>query len=503
MNTIPIDWIIAGIILTLIIVGGYASKFLVKNVADWTVAGRNLRKFLLISSGSAEGIGLLSIALSMEVGFSSGLSYFGIFLLVSICSMVLYGIAGFVINRFRKTEAVTVPEYTDRRFSKGVRILCGGVIAFAGILNLAIFPIMASNFLIHFLNAPQHMEVLGLQLPFVPLLMAGLMGLALFFAYTGGMVSVIFTNYIMAIIINGVIFIITWLAIKDVGFEAIHKTLTTNFGEGGFNPLLSDNFGPLFIIWAILGSILNFPSFAPTMQKIASTDNARTARQMTLLGTLFGPGRVLAITLWGVVALTVLGPVASGGIDAGLYTKVAGAKYLGQLIPPVIFGFALAGMVSAFISTVDSYILTWSTVLVNDVISPFLKKPLTAKKHIGLLRMCVALIAILIYLFGIFYDNKESLLEFIMLTGTMMYGAGISIIGGLYWKRASTAGAYGAVIFCGLIPVVSMVLRRISENGEALKAQYFGLGAIILASLVFVLLSVIIPDKNRRKESLV
>ncbi len=500
MNATNIDWIITGIFMVLLTIGGYACKFLIKSTADWTVAGRNMRKFLGLSTGTAEGIGLMSLALATELGFTSGFSYIGFSIINILVVPVVFGLTGFVINRYREAKVVTVPEYAERRYSKGVRVTTAGVLAFAGILNLAIFPIIASQFLTHFLNAPSHVDVLGLHLPFVPLLMAGLIGLALLFAYAGGMVSVILTDYIQSVIIAVAVFIITWLAVKEVGFGTIHETINTNFGEGGYNPFVSKSFGPIFLIWIVLQQILGFPSFAPQMQKLAATDNARTARQMTILQWLFAQGRGLMMLVWGVAALAVFGSVASGGIDAGLYPKVVGAIYLGQLIPPVIFGFVLAGMLAAFISTVDSYLLTWSTVLVNDVISPVIRKPLTPKGHLWLLRIFVALIAILIYLFGIVYQPTESLLEFIILTGTMMLGSGIILIGGLYWQRASKAGAYAAVIFCCVIPVVNLILKRTAENGEAFRAQDFGLGAIIIGILVFVLFSVIIPDKKKREE---
>jgi len=500
MNATNIDWIIAAVFLAFLTLGGFGCKFLIKSTADWTVAGRNMRKFLGLSAGSAEGIALIGIAGGMEFGFTSGFSYVGMSILNLIIVPVVFGCTGFVINRYREAKVVTVAEYAERRYSKGVRITTGVVLAFAGILNLAIFPILASQFLTYFLNAQPNINVIGLQLPFVPVLMAVLIGLALLFAYAGGMVSVILTDYIQSVIIAAMMFVITWLVISKVGFGAIHETITTNFGEGGYNPLTSKTFGPIFLIWIVFQQILGFPAFAPTMQKLAATDNAKTARQMTMIGWIFSQGRGLMPMVWGVVALSVMGSVATGGMETGLYNKVAGAIFIGELIPPVIFGIVLAGMLAAFISTVDSYLLTWSTVLVNDVICPLARKPLTPKTHLWLLRIFVALIAIMIYIFGLVYEPTESIIEFMLLTGTMMLGAGVILIGGLYWKRASTAGAYVAVIFCCVVPVVNLILKRVVEDSSKIRAQDFGLGAIILAIAVFVLFSVIIPDKSKEKD---
>ena len=499
MNATSIDWIITGAFLFFLTFGGFACRTFIKSTADWTVAGRNMRKFLGLSTGTAEGIGLISIAVMVEVGFTSGFSYIGMSILNLIIVPLVYGCTGFVINRYREAQVVTIPEYAQRRYSRGVRVTTGSVLAFSGILNLAIFPIIASQFLTYFLNIHTHVNIMGINLPFVPILMAVLIGLALLFAYMGGMVSVILTDYIQSVIIAVAIFIITWLCIRQVGFVDIHKTITSNFGKGGYSPFASNSFGLTFLIWISLQQILGFPSFAPQMQKLASTDSARTARQMTLLSWLFLQGRALMMVIWGVAALAIMGAKTTEGIDADLYPKVAGAIYLGQLIPPVLFGIALAGMLAAFISTVDSYLLTWSTVIVNDVISPLTRKPLTPKVHLWLLRIFVALIAIVIYIFGIVYKPTETLLEFIILTGTMMLGSGIILIGGLYWRRASTSGAYAAVLFCCIIPVINLILKRVVENSDAIRSQDFGLGAIILAIIFFVVFSIIIPDKSRKE----
>jgi len=86
-------------------------------------------------------------------------------------------------------------------------------------------------------------------------------------------------------------------------------------------------------------------------------------------------------------------------------------------------------MLAAFISTVDSYILTWSTVIVNDIICPLVPRKVSERAHLWLLRMMVAAIAVFIFVFGIAYKPAQSLLDYIFLTGTMMLGAGILMIG--------------------------------------------------------------------------
>ena len=95
MNSSNIDWIIAGILLLFLTMGGYACKFLIKSTAEWTVAGRNMRKFLGLSTGTAESIGVMSLALMTEIGFTSGFSY--VVMTIGSISVVpiVYGLTGF------------------------------------------------------------------------------------------------------------------------------------------------------------------------------------------------------------------------------------------------------------------------------------------------------------------------------------------------------------------------------------------------------------------------
>ena len=44
--------------------------------------------------------------------------------------------------------------------------------------------------------------------------------------------------------------------------------------------------------------------------------------------------------------------------------------FLGRILPAGLIGIITAGMVAAFMSTHDSYLLCWSSVLTQDVVAP-------------------------------------------------------------------------------------------------------------------------------------
>ena len=168
------------------------------------------------------------------------------------------------------------------------------------------------------------------------------------------------------------------------------------------------------------------------------------------------------MVIWGVAALAVLGVAVPAGMDPNIYNQAATPMFLSNVVPPVMMGLLVAGMLAAAISTHDSYFLTWGSVVVNDVICPVVKKPLSQKGHIWLLRIAIALIALFEFFWGVVYVPGESMYNYLALTWTIYAaGAGLIMIGGLYWKGATTAGAFAALITGGIIPTADVFGRQI------------------------------------------
>ena len=69
------DWILFVAMLTGLLGIGWWCKRHMHSVADFLVVGRSMRKYLGLSTGTAEGIGLVSIAFVAEQGFRQGFAY--------------------------------------------------------------------------------------------------------------------------------------------------------------------------------------------------------------------------------------------------------------------------------------------------------------------------------------------------------------------------------------------------------------------------------------------
>jgi solute:Na+ symporter, SSS family len=484
----PLDWIIFSGLLAALVLLAWGVRRYMRSVSDFIILNRCMRKYLGLSTWGSEGIGLISIAYIAEQGFTSGLGYAWMTLLNSALYIPLFGIIGFGIRRFRATRVQTIPQYHEMRFSRGVRICSGVVLATGGILNMAIFPVVSSQFLVRFMALPESVDILGSQWQTVHLCMLVLIGLSLSVALMGGMVTVIVTDYVQGLILTIALFTVAALAIWTAGLSGIDRTMQEQFGEAGYNPFVTtdggDGYGLTWVVFFVLSGVLAPLCFPPSTAKLSATDNTDTTRKMALLSQIIAPGRTMIILLLGVCALAAMGAAEPGVTASESYERYATATFIQGITPIGLLGLCAAGMVFAYITTDNSYYLAWSAILVNDVIAPMRGRPLTQRSHLFLLRVVMVCIAVFLFLWGLFYDPDESLLSYIYLTGAIMTAAGIITLFGLYWRRANSAGAYLTLALCLMIPVADLIGKKVMDD-YPLKSHQSGLIALVLSFLAF------------------
>jgi Sodium:solute symporter family len=143
---------------------------------------------------------------------------------------------------------------------------------------------------------------------------------------------------------------------------------------------------------------------------------------------------------------------------------------LSIIMPTGLLGLFAAVMFAAMLSTDDTYMHSWGSIFIQDVILPFKKKPFTAKQHIRALRFSIIFVAIFAWLFSYFFRQTEYVFMFFAITGAIVSGAGAVIIGGLYWKRGGTIAAWVAFIFGATIAITGIVLQQSwhLQNGNGL-----------------------------------
>lgn len=144
-----------------------------------------------------------------------------------------------------------------------------------------------------------------------------------------------------------------------------------------------------------------------------------------------------------------------------LYTQMMMPVMMKNLLPPVLMGFFALLMIMLLLSTDDSRIFNASSSIIQDVILPLRKKPLSLKEHLWSLKICSVCVAIFFFVISIFFAQLDYINMFITLMCAVWLGAaGPIMVGGLYTKFGTTCGAWCAIIFGSGSAILGLILQR-------------------------------------------
>ena len=173
-------------------------------------------------------------------------------------------------------------------------------------------------------------------------------------------------------------------------------------------------------------------------------------------------------------------------------------RYLADILPIGLLGLVTAGMLSAFMSTHDSYLLCWSTIITNDIIEPFIKKDLSSKTKINISRFIIVMLGLYILYWGLFYKGTDSIWTYLGITGAIYFSGAITVlIAGLYWEKASKTGSVLA-LFGGLSALLGLEPIRKSFQIDLLPEQ-IGLLSLAITVCMMILGSIVFPEKETVK----
>ena len=133
--------------------------------------------------------------------------------------------------------------------------------------------------------------------------------------------------------------------------------------------------------------------------------------------------------------------------------------------------------------------LTWTSVIYNDIVAPWRSPGWTEKKGLLMNRLIVAVIGVFLLFYGLWYPLKGDLWAYLGVTGTI-YLASMStlLIACCYWPRANSRGAFAAIAVGAFIPVSYLVLEQVSpEVVQSIGPYWSGLSAYAGAALAMVL----------------
>jgi Na+/proline symporter len=206
--------------------------------------------------------------------------------------------------------------------------------------------------------------------------------------------------------------------------------------------------------------------------RVLSMKDIQMALKLYRISSLFMFMRAAFPMIWGIGALTILGTVRQSNTVLPVT--------LARILPAGWVGVVTVGFISASMSTYSSYLLAFSSILLQDVVGPNMKKQLNGRERVRFTQLGILLIGIFIYLWGAFYHLPESVFRYITLTGALSFAASLTVlVGGIYWKRANVRGAYWAFLGSATPPIACLAM-------PAIDPTYAGLLSFVLAPVGLV-----------------
>tara|TARA_Y100001947_G_scaffold159308_1_gene176005 strand:- start:4402 stop:6510 length:2109 start_codon:yes stop_codon:yes gene_type:complete len=442
------DWLVMLVyFISIMLFGTYFARY-TKTTSDFFFGGRRFSWWLITMSIVATGVGSHSFvkysAKGFQHGISSSMTYLNDWFFVPF---FMFGWLPIIVY----SKVRSIPEYFEKRFSPSARFLATillllYMIGYIGIgfltLGKAVMPML-----------PEAFTFLGITIPVT--LMGAIVVIAIVtgaYITFGGQTAVIFTDLLQGFILLFAGFMLFFLGISYLGgFEIFWGLLPVEWKLplADFNQPPNFNFVGIFWQDAIAGSIgFLFMNQGLIMRFMAckNVNEGRKAAAVNILFVLPLSAIVVGNAGWIGKAISVTAPsvVAPNTSPDQIFVVVANI-----VASPGVFGFIMAALTAALMSTVDTLINATAAILINDVYRPIKRFMSTDtktsgsddKKELFAARLSSIGITILGVVSVLAFKNFPTVYEAHgYFHSTLTPPLVVAIFMGVFWKRFSPAG---------------------------------------------------------------
>ena len=442
------DWVVMVIyFLAVMLFGSYFGRY-TKTTSDFFFGGRRFSWWLITMSIVATGVGSHSFVKYSAKGFQHGISstmtylndwFFVPFFMFGWLPILVY-------SRVR-----SIPEYFEKRFSPSARFLATILLLFYMIGYIGIGFLTLGKAVIPML--PKAFVLFGITFPVT--LMGAIIVIAIItgvYITFGGQTAVIFTDLLQGFILLFAGFALFFIGISYVGgFDSFWSLLPTEWKLplADFNKPPGFNFVGIFWQDAIAGSIgFLFMNQGLIMRFLAckNVNEGRKAAAVNILFILPLSAIVVGNAGWIGKAISVASPsvVSPDTSPDQIFVVVANI-----VASPGIFGFIMAALTAALMSTVDTLINATAAIFINDVYRPINrylnsegrgriisdKEELVAARWASVAITSLGVVAVLAFKnFPTVYEAHG------YFHSTLTPPLVVAIFFGVFWKRFSPAG---------------------------------------------------------------
>lgn len=486
MHLTSLDWTIVALFVAGLAGVAFWVRRYTRSVSDFLAANRCAGRYMLTLSEGLAAFGVASVLANFEKFYQAGFAGYWWGMMLAPVAM-LVAMSGWVAYRYRETRALTMAQFFEMRYNRNFRVFAGILTWISGMLNYAVFPGIVANFFIHFCGLPQTVVIAGVEVRTLLLVMACFLSMALALVFGGGMVAVMVTDFVQAQFVNIVFLVLLIAVFVKIGWGDIITALSASApGKSMLDPFdqkdVSDFNFWFFAIFAFK-AFYNCLGWQGTQGYNAAARTPHEAKMSRVLAEWRNGVTYLMLMILPIAAYAVLHHVGyvgeaaaaratlDGITDPQINSQLTVPITLLSFLPAGVIGLLAAAMIAAAVSTDDTYLHSWGSIFVQDVILPFRKTPLSPRAHLNLLRGSIVFVAAFAFVWSALFPLRDYIFMYFLLTGTIyLGGSGAVIIGGLYWKRGTTAGAYAAMISGCSVAILGIGLQAVWPNIPALLA---------------------------------
>lgn len=422
-----------------------------------------------------------------------------------------------------RIDAITIPGFFSKRFKEKHKI----ILIISSLFILIFFTVYAGQCLAACGTLFQNL----FGLPYhVMMIVAAIF--VLLYTFLGGFLAESASDFMQAIVMVVVLVAILVLGVVNAG--GIGAVIENSKSIPGFFSLLTKadpstevpnifGAGSKMSFWAILSALawglgyFGMPQVLLRFMGIRDGKELKRSRRVACIWLFIAMG---AAVLIGIVGRSVLN--ADGGKMFEYTTNKAAENIFIDtainFLPPIIAGFACAGILAASISSSDSYLLISTSALSENIFHGIIKKNATDKQIMWFTRIAMAVITIIAMVIA---WNENSTIFGITSFAWAGFGAtfGPLMLFSLFWKKTTYAGAIAGMVTGGSFVLLwngaKSVMEKIIEtkpdtyNASAflqgtntvLGTIYELLPAFVLSAAVIVVVSLLTKKPSEEVEA--
>ena len=490
-----IDWTCVGVYFILIFTVAWwvtgKDSHTRDNSSGYFLAGRNAGWFVIGASLFASNIGSEHLVGLAGAGATTGVAVSHFEIMASFCLLVL---GWLFVPFYLKSGVFTMPEFLERRYSKGARWYLAGISIIGYVLTKISVTIAAGGIVFT--------TLMGIDFWAGAIIVVIATGIYTVF---GGLRAVLYTDLIQTFVLIGGSVLVTIIGLTKLGgWELLYNTAGPEFFNM-WKPMSDPDFPWTGIVFGvpILG-VWYWCTDQFIVQRVLAAPNEKQAKLATIFA---GYLKLLPLFIFVVPGVVAYALAKSGKLELGEADQ-AFPVLVSTLLPMGVRGIVVAGLLAALMSSLSSVFNSCSTLITWDIYRQL--HPKASEKQL----VWVGQISTVVLVgCGLLWIPLIKMLSKGLYTYLQSVQAYISppiaavFLLGLFWRRVNARGAMASLLTGFVLGMVRLIAEINKDKLEGVfytmaTINFLHFAIILFAICAVVLVLVSMTAKTPSKEQL-